>query len=145
MTDAKFDLDGFLPYQFAVLASRMSREFSKLYRQKFDISIPEWRVVAHLAQSGTVSVREIHARVDMDKSKVSRAATRLTDNGYITKKPDPDDGRLVALSLTPKGQDMIAQIVPMARAYESEVLKSLSEPNSLHAALAELLTPENRD
>lgn len=72
-----FDLAAFLPCQLSVAASRVSRGFAERYRAEFGLSIPEWRVLAHLAQSDTVSVREIHARVDMDKSKVSRAAVRL--------------------------------------------------------------------
>ena len=37
----------------------------------------EWRVIANLTQKEAVSVRDIFERVDMDKSKVSRAASRL--------------------------------------------------------------------
>ncbi|GIX12717.1 MAG: transcriptional regulator [Paracoccaceae bacterium] len=119
MTD--FVLDEFLPYQLAVLAERTSREFSALYRERFGISIAEWRVLAHLSQSGTVGVREIHARAAMDKSKVSRAAARLQAQGLIAKKTDPRDRRLVALSLTDRGRALVDQILPLARAYEAEV------------------------
>ena len=140
MTQSEFDLDNFLPYQLAVLAQRISREFAARYGARFDISIPEWRVVAHLSQAGAVSVREIHARVDMDKSKVSRAATRLEAAGYITKAAHPDDKRLVALSLTAKGRAMMAEIAPLARAYEAEVMARLGpEATGFRAALADLL------
>lgn len=130
-----FDLDGFLPYQLAVLSSRISREFSTLYYQKFGISVAEWRVVAHLSQSGSVSVREIHEKVDMDKPKVSRAATRLEAQGYITKTANAKDGRLVSLALTEKGHAMIAEITPLAHGYEAEVLARLGaqEPAFKHA------------
>ena len=122
-----FDLNGFLPYQLAVLASRVSREFSTLYKQKFGISVAEWRVVAHLSQEGSVSVREIHKRVDMDKSKVSRAASRLEQRGFVTKSANPDDGRLVSLALTESGQQMIAEMTPIAREFEASVLAELGD------------------
>jgi len=122
-----FDLNGFLPYQLSVLAGRVSLGFSDLYKQKFGITIPEWRVVAHLSQAGSVSVREIHQRVDMDKSKVSRAATRLENAGYVSKKVNDADRRLVELELTAKGRDMIAELTPIARAYEARVLTKLGE------------------
>ena len=122
-----FDLNGFLPYQLAVLASRVSREFSTLYKQKFGISVAEWRVVAHLSQEGSVSVREIHKRVDMDKSKVSRAASRLEQRGFVTKSANPDDGRLVSLALTESGRQMIAEMTPIAREFEASVLAELGD------------------
>jgi DNA-binding MarR family transcriptional regulator len=120
-----FDLDDFLPYQLSVLSNRLSRGFADIYGKEFGITQPEWRVVAHLNHTGSVSVREIHARVDMDKSKVSRAATRLQAAGFITKETSSTDRRLVALTLTPKGRAMMACITPIAHAYEREVLAGL--------------------
>ena len=56
-----FDLSAFLPYQLAVVASRVSKEFAERYRVEFGLTIPEWRVLAHMAQFDAVSVREIQA------------------------------------------------------------------------------------
>ena len=135
-----FDLESFLPYRLAVAAARISRDFAERYRRDFGISIPEWRVLAHLAQSGAVSVREIHARVDMDKSKVSRAAARLEQAGYVTKCEHEADRRLVDLTLTPKGQHLVAQLLPIALAYQAEVMARLGpDGRHLEAALTILL------
>ncbi|MBC7157714.1 MAG: MarR family transcriptional regulator, partial [Rhodobacteraceae bacterium] len=94
MTTA-FDLSVFLPYRLAVAAQRVSRAFAQRYRHDFGLSVAEWRVLAHLSQSGNVSVREVFERVDLDKPRVSRAAARLEAAGYITKQPNPRDRRLV--------------------------------------------------
>lgn len=123
MTD--FSLDDFLPYQLAELARRVSAGFEQHYRSRFGISVAEWRVVAHLSQQAAVSVREIHERVGMDKPKVSRAASRLEENGYITKVVNPVDRRLVELSLTPKGEEMIAVLTPIAAEYQAELNAAL--------------------
>ena len=117
-----FDLSAFLPYQLATAAARVSRGFAGRYRAEFGLSIPEWRVLAHLAQSGVVSVREIQARVDMDKSKVSRAAARLESAGLIVKAANAADRRLLDMTLTPAGQALMGRIRPVADAYQAEVL-----------------------
>lgn len=124
---ADFDLDSFLPYQLAVVAARISRDFATIYRDRFGLSIPEWRVIAHLGKSGSVSVREIHRRVDMDKSKVSRAAARLEENGLVTKAVNPSDRRLVSLELTEAGRQLVAEISPLARQFEAGVLARLGD------------------
>ena len=121
LTVTSFKLDDFLPYQLAVLSSRVSAGFAKHYREAYGISVSEWRVVAHLSQADSVSVREIHARVDMDKPKVSRAASRLEAGGYVTKAINPQDRRLVELRLTAKGRDMIEALTPIAHAYEAQL------------------------
>jgi len=124
---SEFDLNAFMPYQLAVAASRVSRSFSERYRRDFGLSIPEWRVLAHLSQCGAVSVREVHARVDMDKSKVSRAAARLEQEGYLKKEVDGADRRLVRLSLTGEGRTLMARILPVAMAYQDELIAELGE------------------
>jgi DNA-binding MarR family transcriptional regulator len=124
-TPPAFDLAAFLPYQLAVAAARISRGFAERYRADFGLTIPEWRVLAHLAQSGAVSVREIHQRVDMDKSKVSRAAARLEDAGLIAKRENPQDRRLLDMRLTDEGKALVARILPVAVAYQDEVLALL--------------------
>lgn len=135
------DLDRFLPYLLVVLASRTSRSLAAVYEARFGISIPEWRVLAHLAQNRDVSVREIHERVDMDKSKVSRAAARLEAAGLIEKRAGAADRRLVALGLTAAGEATFAAIVPLALAHERELL-SVLEPGEravFTAAVGKLL------
>jgi len=139
--DKGFDLDAFLPYQLSVLAGRVSRGLAAIYRERYGISVPEWRVLAHLLQSGRASVREIHARADMDKSKVSRAAAKLERSGYVTKRADPDDGRLVVLMLTPKGEALMSEIIPLALDYEGAALEALGAQDAalFRAMLVRLL------
>jgi DNA-binding MarR family transcriptional regulator len=121
----EFQLEQFLPYQMAVLSNSISDEFSKKYRDKFGISVSEWRVVAHLSQAEKVSIREVYKQVQMDKSKASRAAARLEKAGYVLKKVNPSDRRLVELSLTEKGRAMHDEIGPMGVAFDVEILAKL--------------------
>lgn len=122
-----FNLDDFLPYQLSELSRRVSAGFSRHYRDRYGISVAEWRVMAHLSQQEAVSVREIHRRVGMDKPKVSRAATRLEAAGYLTKVVNPNDRRLVELSLTGKGKDLIATLAPIAAEYQAWLVSELGD------------------
>lgn len=141
-----FDLDTFLPYRLSVAAARVSRRFARLYEAELGISIPEWRVLAHLAQAGTVSVRDIHARVDMDKSKVSRAATRLEEAGLVAKLGHETDRRLVALSLTPAGEALMARLGTIAASFQAELRAELGPlAPDLDAGLGRLMTAPGDD
>ncbi len=123
----EFVLDRFLPYQLAVLSARISDGFADIYTERFGISVAEWRVLAHLSRDEKVSIREIHRRVRMDKSKSSRAAARLEKAGYVLKRENPCDRRLVELSLTAAGRALVDEIAPLAIAYEADILKRLDE------------------
>ncbi|MCJ2877390.1 winged helix-turn-helix transcriptional regulator [Rhizobium pusense] len=120
-----FNLMHFTPYRLSVAAQKISEELARLYRDSYDITNPQWRVLAHLAHSGEVSVREIEARVAMEKSKVSRAASRLEAAGYIAKSINDSDRRLVKLSLTPKGKALMVELLALAQSYQQEIEKRL--------------------
>lgn len=58
------DLNRFLPHRPAVIARRIRNEFTGTYGQESGPSVPERRVLAHLAATGDISGRAIHLRVN---------------------------------------------------------------------------------
>jgi DNA-binding MarR family transcriptional regulator len=122
-----FDIADFMPYRLAVAARSFSEEVAAIYREKFELSIPEWRVLAHLMKEGKASVRDIEARVTMEKSKVSRAADRLRERGLLTKRADTMDRRLVHIELTESGEALMAELIPMVIALQKDFEARLGE------------------
>lgn len=131
-----FDLAAFLPYRFAVVAEELSRGLARQYRAEFGISVPEWRVLVHLLQSDSVSVRDIERRTHLEKSTASRAASRLEAAGYLSKRTHGGDRRLVELSLTPEGHALMTRLIPLANRYQSDLEARLAQARpGLEAAL----------
>jgi len=122
---AAFHLQEFLPYAITVLAGQMSDQFAAQYRSRFNISVAEWRVLAHVADDDQLSVREISAAVVLDKAKTSRAIARLEAAGHVRKRAGKTDGRLIRVSLTPKGRRLYDRIVPLANAFQASLLDAL--------------------
>ncbi|MHA3978367.1 MarR family winged helix-turn-helix transcriptional regulator [Halovulum sp. GXIMD14794] len=122
-----FDLSTYLPYRMTVAAEKLSTSLAKRYRTQFGISIAEWRVLVHLLHSGEVSVRDLEQRVNLEKSKASRAATRLEAEGYITKDRNAEDRRLIKLALTEKGRALMCELVPLATAFQDRLHEVIAE------------------
>ena len=78
-------LDRFLPYRAARLATALSRGLAAQYEARYQISVAEWRVLVHLTQESEISVRDIFTRVDMDRARVTRAVQRLAARGACLK------------------------------------------------------------
>jgi DNA-binding MarR family transcriptional regulator len=121
LTLPTFDLARYTPYRVAIVAQLLSEALALRYREQFGISIPEWRVLVHLVHSGGTSVRDIEQKVVMEKSKVSRAAARLTSRGLIAKRPNMRDKRLLHLSLTEKGRQIMSDLLPIARSFQNDI------------------------
>lgn len=136
-----FDLDSFTPYRLAVAAKRTSEELARQYRERFGVSIPEWRVLVHLAHTGDgTSVKDIERRVQLEKYEVSRTAKRLAEKGLIAKTAHASDRRLVQLALTNEGRSLMAELLPLAKAYQAEIERRLGSAfDGLEAGLDSFL------
>ncbi len=120
-------LDRFFPYRLSILATLASKALAHEYATKFDLSIPEWRIIAVLAQSRDVTANTLCARTLMDKVTVSRAVRRLEQARHIERKADVRDRRRNLLRLSASGRAVYRRIAPLARNYEAHVLAVLSE------------------
>ena len=121
------DLKKFLPYQLSVVTNRISASFARLYSEKFNLSIPEWRVMAVLGQQPGLSADEVSSETEMDKVPVSRAVTKLLDKGLLNRDFSGLDRRRSILRLSEAGYAMYSQIVPLALSYEAELKAALAE------------------
>jgi DNA-binding MarR family transcriptional regulator len=125
MSEPDFNLSDFLPYRLAVLSERVSRRVAVEYEKKHGLSVAEWRVLVHLQRAKQVSVRELHSLTNMEKSRVSRAVSRLEADGLVRKTQGSEDSRLVAITLSDKGTKVLSDILPGALEFETRLLESL--------------------
>ena len=76
---SKLALEHFLPYRLNRLSSAVSQQFRAVYGPHHDLTVPEWRVLATLAQFGTMTAKAIGRHSSMHKTKVSRAVRALEE------------------------------------------------------------------
>ncbi len=129
---AAFKLAQFLPYRLSVVAEQVSRLVAKTYADRFDLSTPEWRVIAHLGYSTSLTALTIADRTAMDKVKVSRALARLTQRRLVRREVNPLDQRGALLALTPPGRSLYARVVPAALDTEKTILAALEPDDRAH-------------
>lgn len=135
-----FRLEEFLPYQLAVLADVTSAGFARLYADRFGLTIPEWRVLATVAEVPRVRAKDVGAARHLPKTAVSRAVSSLRRRGVLKVDVNRSDKRESFLSLTAKGRGLHAELVPLARAYARALSDRLSpaERSALQSAFEKL-------
>ncbi|WP_369373429.1 MarR family winged helix-turn-helix transcriptional regulator [Streptomyces sp. cg36] len=67
-------------------------------------------VLSALARTGPRSAAELAPDVGIDRSGVTRRATRLEAAGLVRREPDPDDRRAQLLVLTEHGRRTVAEL-----------------------------------
>ncbi|MXO66512.1 MarR family winged helix-turn-helix transcriptional regulator [Altericroceibacterium endophyticum] len=133
-------LASFLPYQLSITSNAVSTRISDEYRQRFGLKIPEWRVMCVLGDTGGKTQRELTQLTVMDKVAVNRACKTLEDRGLAQRMPNSHDGRSHTLELTESGQEMFAQIMPLATEMERRLMSGFSEEecNCMRSMLSRL-------
>ncbi|HRO59927.1 MAG TPA: MarR family transcriptional regulator [Burkholderiaceae bacterium] len=135
------ELQSFLPYQLVVLAEAVSRSIAQVYAERFKLSRDEWRVLAALAQTGTMKTRDAALYATLDKMQVSRAVGGLERAGLLTRTIDPDDRRNRILKLSASGRELLRKLVPMVEAREAFLLEALEpeERDQLESVIGRLI------
>jgi len=125
-TRRELRLERFLPYVLANLAERVSARLFDIYGAEFGLSVAEWRVLANLAQHGTLNAKQVVDLTVMEKSTVSRAVKSLAARALLRRKTASNDGRAKNLTLTPAGKALYRKIVPEVLAWETRLLEGLN-------------------
>lgn len=126
MAADRLQLDDFLPFRLSVASNAVSRTIARAYESLFGLRIPEWRLIAVLAEQPGLTQQQLVARTEMDKMTISRAAQELVDRRLAERRPNPDDKRSHCLALTEDGHRLYAQIAPEALRMEAVLLQELS-------------------
>ena len=122
---AALKLDTFLPYRLSVVSNRVSAAIATAYDRLFALKIPEWRLIAVIAEHDGITQQALGGATRMDKVTVSRAAQALVERGLVARAPNAGDKRSHLLTLTVTGRALYEQVAPKALELEAAILDQL--------------------
>jgi DNA-binding MarR family transcriptional regulator len=122
---AALKLEDFLPHQLNVVSSLVSQALSHIYGVRYNIGVPEWRLLVTLGQHGVMTGKAIGAYSHMHKTKVSRAVALLERRKMIARKTNRADLREAFLSLTPAGRAIYDELAPVALQFTRDLMKAV--------------------
>jgi DNA-binding MarR family transcriptional regulator len=120
---AALKLEDFLPYRLNVVANLVSQALSRIYAERYDIGVPEWRVLVTLGQYGVMTGKQIGAHSHMHKTKVSRAVAQLEKRKFVSRRTNRADLRESFLSLTSTGRNVYEDLAPSALEFTKRLVE----------------------
>ncbi|EIJ43878.1 transcriptional regulator [Beggiatoa alba B18LD] len=136
----RLDLENLFSFQITRLSNILARGAARYYNHHFNIGLTEWRVLATIARYAPISAQEVSKHTGVDKGWVSRAVNTLLSREWIIREPNPMDGRILKLTLTPAGQAVHQEGMQAAMKRQKRLLAavSLSEQQQLMDLLIRL-------
>ncbi len=81
----------------------------KEYRP-YGLTFVQAEVLMELAEADGMKITEMSERLGMGKSNLSPLCRRLEERGFLIRRQDVQDHRIIHLCLTDRSREMIAQI-----------------------------------
>ncbi len=119
-------LDDFLPYLVNRISNRLNIDLSEDLRT-IGLSLPYWRVLAVLNVGDGRNIGELSVYTVIEQSTLSRIIDRMEQAGLVRREPGKADARVTEVFMTPKGNEALAQIVPIAMKHYRRAVDGLDE------------------
>jgi flavin reductase (DIM6/NTAB) family NADH-FMN oxidoreductase RutF/DNA-binding MarR family transcriptional regulator len=147
---AKLADDSFARNYLAYLLARASSLVSGAFHgalPQWNLTVPEWRVLACLSDVEALSVGELAAMALMKQPRLTRVLDGMEEAGLIERHGSREDRRRVTIHLTPTGRERVAPVLVAAKAHEEAFLKPFTrgERLAIKQALDLLIDRNGRD
>jgi DNA-binding MarR family transcriptional regulator len=130
-------LEEFLPHRLEILSGLISRGLAQIYGS-FGLGCCEWQLLMMLGEVVTTTATAFGTRNRIHKTRVSRAVSALLGQGLVLRVASPRDLREAPLQLSPRGEQLYSQVVPLTREYLQQLEHALT--SGQRAALEQGLT-----
>lgn len=135
---ANLKVNEFLTFHLLRLSSLAKASVAKVYLDPSGLSVPEWRLLASVANFSPLPFSDITAMTTMDKGQVSRTLRSAQAKGLVETELVPADRRSsgemggsasisrVIVRITPAGRELYAKVMPVAQSYQAGLLNLMS-------------------
>jgi DNA-binding MarR family transcriptional regulator len=118
--------------------NRMARRLRQ--QAQADLGPASIAALATIERSGPLTPSEIARIEGIQRPTATRLLARLTDEGLITRAPDPDDGRCSIVAITKDGRTALSRLRKRKTAYLAKEMRGLpAEDVDTLARAAEIL------
>jgi DNA-binding MarR family transcriptional regulator len=118
-------LDDLLLYRLSLLLSVAGSMVIRLCEGRFGITRREWRLIATLASRGQMAFSQLAEHAQLDRARTSKAVGSLVAKQLLNRVVCAGDRRQVVLTLTPSGQALYDDLIPLVEGINTELMGSL--------------------
>lgn len=106
--DTDFELDDYPLYNLNRTSATYTNEMADAMRA-IGLDQTQWRILGILGDRDESPVSDIARRGVIKISTLTRMLERMEKSGLVTRKPWPEDKRIIRVSLTEKGRSTLTQ------------------------------------
>lgn len=118
-------LEDLLLYRLSRLSGAASLPAVRLFEGRYGITRREWRMLALLAEGGSMHPSDLALQAQLDRARTSRALSALVAKGWVRRTVQASDQRYAHVALTDTGWRLHAQLFPDIAGLNRDLLSVL--------------------
>lgn len=124
---AELAIEDFLTTMMSHASNALRRAITVPYAEQAGLTVSEWRMLSVLAEAQQLPFMELVVRAAADKAQVSRTLRLLEGRGLLSLHAEQQGARKwQTCRISPLGQALYEQIIPVARRRQAAVIRQLS-------------------
>lgn len=139
MKTTNVDQFGFLIHDVARL---LRRRFEDRGRQ-YGLSAAQWRALVHLVKRGPMTQARLAEFLEIEPISVSRLIDRMSEGGWVERRPDESDRRANLVIATDKATETFSSIKAMAGDIFDAAMEGISTEDRVTLVSALAIIAEN--
>lgn len=122
----QFDLNKCVNYITENITKQISEIFGKRLAE-FNITRIQWIGLYYIYTNGEISQRELSNYMHITDSSAMRLIERLERDGLLIRSRSKIDRRILLISLTDKGTNLIKKLLPLGQEFSQELINGITE------------------
>lgn len=113
-----------------IVLHRSMNTAKELYRE-FDLNRSTASILFMLHKGKSMSQKELAGQLNITAPSITSSIQKMERAGYITRRPDTEDQRIMRLNLTEKGESCICAIKNVADRMDELMLEGMSKEEKM--------------
>ncbi|MFA6264462.1 MAG: MarR family transcriptional regulator [Pseudolabrys sp.] len=107
--------------------ARLMKTYADQSARRYGATRAQWAVLSRLGRCEGLKQSELAELLDLQPISLTRLLDRLADNGFIERRPDPNDRRVNRLYLTPAARPLLEELTALGEEIMAQVLEGLDD------------------
>jgi len=121
-----FDAEGCIGYLMSRATASNRLQLERRFEGE-DINFTQWRVLMCLRDGLANTCADVSRELAHDKGSMTRLIDQLEERGFLKRRRDQEDRRIVFLTLTPSGRAAVNRLVPKLVDYYNQLLTGFTQ------------------
>lgn len=122
----QFNIDDSFGYWINVVALKLKNELNRCF-SNYEITAEQWAVLNRLWDEDGVTQKELAEKTAKDQPNTGRILEKLEKKGFVSRRSDKNDRRILLVFLTSKGKEFRSELVANAVSVLQNARKDITD------------------